>query len=64
MPLPFVTKGDVSLMRNGDELVATINNQRHSILLPQTLLACELKDAKLDEGQLQIRFVKTESGHL
>ena len=64
MPLPFVTKGDVSLMRNGDELVATINNQRHNILLPQTLLSCELKDAKLDEGQLQIRFVKTESNHL
>lgn len=59
IPLPFVTKGDVSLMRNGDELVATINNQRHNILLPQALLACELKGAKLDDGQLQIRFEKS-----
>ncbi len=59
IPLPFVTKGDVSLMRNGDELVATINNQRHNILLPQTLLACELKGAKLDDGRLQIRFEKS-----
>ncbi|MDP4280201.1 MAG: ArsA family ATPase [Dehalococcoides mccartyi] len=56
MPLPFVAKGDVSLMRNGDELVATIGSQRHSILLPQVLLACELKGAKLDDGHLRIRF--------
>jgi len=56
MPMPFVTKGDVSLMRNGDELVATIGSQRHNILLPQILLACELKGAKLDDGQLHIRF--------
>ena len=56
MPLPFVTKGDVSLMRNGDELVATIGNQRHSILLPQLLLGRELKGAKLDTGRLYIRF--------
>jgi len=56
LPLPFVAKGDVSLMRNGDELVATIGNQRHNILLPQILLACELKGAKLDDGHLRIRF--------
>lgn len=59
LSLPFVAKGDVSLMRVGDELVATIGNQRHNILLPQTLLACELKEAKLDDGQLHIRFTKS-----
>ncbi|MFA5308234.1 MAG: ArsA family ATPase [Dehalococcoidales bacterium] len=64
MPLPFVTKGDVSLMRNGDELVATIGSQRHSILLPQTLLACELKGAKLDDGHLRIRFGEAVNNHL
>ena len=56
LPLPFVTKGDVSLMRSGDELVATIGSQRHNILLPQILLTCELQGAKLNDGQLQIRF--------
>lgn len=56
LPLPFVAKGDVSLMRNGDELVATIGSQRHNILLPQILLGRELKGAKLDTGRLYIRF--------
>lgn len=56
IPLPFVTKGDVSLMRSGDELIATIGSQRHSILLPQTLIGCELKGAKLEDGLLCIKF--------
>ncbi len=63
MPLPFVTKGDVSLMRNGDELVAAIGSQRHNILLPQILLACELKGAKLEDGHLCIRFGAVEGNH-
>ncbi len=56
LELPFIAKGDVSLMRSGDELVVTIGNQRHSILLPQVLLGRELKGAKLDTGRLHIRF--------
>ena len=56
LQLPFITKGEVSLMRSGDELVVTIGNQRHSILLPQVILGRELKGAKLDTGRLYIRF--------
>ena len=56
LQLPFITKGDVSLMRSGDELIVTIGNQRRSILLPQVLLGRELKGAKLDTGRLHIRF--------
>jgi len=56
LQLPFVTKGDVSLMRSGDELIVTIGNLRRSILLPQVLLGRELKGAKLDTGRLYIRF--------
>jgi len=63
MPLPFVTKGDVSLMRSGEELIATIGSQRHSILLPQVLIGCELKGAKLDDGYLRIRFRGVEGNH-
>ena len=57
--LPFIAKGDVSLMRSGDELVATIGSQRHNILLPQVLLGRELKGAKLDNGKLLIKFSST-----
>jgi len=62
LQLPFVARGDVSLMRSGDELVITIGNQRRNVLLPQVLLGCELKGAKLDTGRLCIRF--GEAGQL
>jgi arsenite-transporting ATPase len=56
MKLPFVSKGEVSLLRSGDELVITIGNQRRSIILPQVLLDRQVKEAKFDSGELQIRF--------
>ena len=59
LQIPFITKGEVSLIRSGDELVITIGNQRRSIILPQVLLEQQVKDAKLDTGSLYIRF---ESG--
>jgi arsenite-transporting ATPase len=60
LELPFIAKGEVSLMKSGDELVVTIGNQRHSILLPQVLLGRELERAKLDTGRLRIRFEEAE----
>jgi arsenite-transporting ATPase len=54
--LSFTAKGDISLMRSGDELIVTIGNQRRNILLPQVLLGRELKGAKLDTGRLCIGF--------
>ena len=57
--LPFIAKGDVSLMRSGDELVVRIGNQRRNILLPQVLLGRELEGAKFDNGQLRIKFRST-----
>ncbi len=62
LELPFVAKGDVSLMRSGDELIVKIGNQRRNILLPQVLLCREIKGAKLDTGRLHIRF--GEAGQL
>ncbi len=56
LELPFIAKGDVSLMRSGDELVVKIGNQRRNILLPQVLLGREIKGAKLDTGRLRIGF--------
>jgi arsenite-transporting ATPase len=56
LQLPFIAKGDVSLMRSGDELIVTIGNQRRNILLPQVLLGRELEGAKLDTGRLYVRF--------
>ncbi len=60
LQLPFVARGDVSLMRSGDELVITIGNQRRNVLLPQVLLGQTLKGARLDTGRLCIRFAADE----
>ena len=60
LQLPFIARGDVSLMRSGDELVITIGNLRRNILLPQVLLGQEVKGAKLDTGRLHIRFAEAE----
>ena len=62
LQLPFVARGDVSLMRSGDELVITIGNQRRNVLLPQVLLGQTLKGARLDTGRLCIRFAADEQG--
>ena len=62
LQLPFVARGDVSLMRSGDELVITIGNQRRNVLLPQVLLGQTLKGARLDTGRLRIRFAADEQG--
>ena len=62
LQLPFVARGDVSLMRSGDELVITIGNQRRNVLLPQVLLGQTLKGARLDTGRLCIRFEADEQG--
>ena len=62
LQLPFVARGDVSLMRSGDELVITIGNQRRNVLLPQVLLGQTLKGARLDTGRLCIRFEANEQG--
>ncbi len=56
MKLTFVSKGDVSLLRSGDELVITIGNQRRSIILPQVLLDRQVKEAKFDSGELKVIF--------
>ena len=62
LQLPFVARGDVSLMRSGDELVITIGNQRRNVLLPQVLLGQTLKGARLDSGRLYIKFAADERG--
>jgi len=56
LELPFIAKGDVSLMRSGDELIVRIGNLRRNILLPQVLLGREVKGAQLDTSRLYIRF--------
>ncbi len=56
MKIPFVSKAEVSLLHSGDELIITIDSQRRSIVLPQALLERQVKEARLESGQLQVIF--------
>lgn len=54
--LPFVSKGNISMIKSGEELVVTIGNQRHSIILPRVLLNREPKEARIEGGVVSITF--------
>ncbi len=61
LPLPFVTKEEISLVRNVDELIVQAGKQRRNILLPYILNGLTIEGAKYEEGRLKITFVAKSS---
>ncbi len=62
VPLPFSTKGEVSLMRTGDELVIQVGRQRRNLILPRALAGMDVGEAKLSDEALHVRFNKRTGG--
>ncbi len=56
--LPFVKKGEISLLQYGDEIVIQIGNKRRNIFLPRFLGYYSVEGAKHEDGRLKIRFKK------
>lgn len=56
LPLPFVNREQVSLLRAGSDLVVQAGNQRRTINLPRSLATLEVAEAKLDGGKLRVTF--------
>jgi arsenite-transporting ATPase len=56
LSLPFATKGDISLSRNGDELVVHVGSYKRNILLPQALAHVPAAEAKFEDDRLNIIF--------
>jgi arsenite-transporting ATPase len=54
--LPFVTRADVDLGRDGDELVVTVGPYRRLLTLPSGLARRRVAGARVDDGELQVRF--------
>ncbi len=54
--LPFVTRSDVELARDGDDLVVTVASYRRLLTLPAGLARHRVVGARVDEGELQVRF--------
>jgi arsenite/tail-anchored protein-transporting ATPase len=56
LSLPFVSRAEVDLARNGDELVVTVGSYRRLLTLPSGLSRFRVAGARVDEGELQVRF--------
>jgi len=54
--LPFSSKGEISLMQNGDELTIQVRDFRRNVILPRALRGLTVSEAKLEEGKLKIKF--------
>ena len=54
--LPFVTKEELSLVRNADELVVHAGNFKRNIILPHLLQSLPALGAKFEGNQLRISF--------
>jgi arsenite/tail-anchored protein-transporting ATPase len=60
LALPFVTRAEVDLARNGDELVVTVGSYRRLLTLPSGLARYRVAGARVEEGELQVRFEERE----
>ncbi|MER5444420.1 ArsA-related P-loop ATPase [Streptomyces sp. NPDC002764] len=56
IPLPGAIRGDLDLIRRGDELVVSAGAFRRIVPLPSALRRCTVNGAALREGELRIRF--------
>ena len=56
LALPFVTREQVGLARNGDELVVTVGSYRRLLTLPAGLSRLRVAGARVEDGELRVRF--------
>jgi len=54
--LPHADRGDVELVRKGDDLVVTVGSYRRVLALPSVLQRCAVDGAGLRDGRLRVRF--------
>lgn len=59
LALPLVSRTDVDLARNGDDLVVTVGSYRRLITLPSGLARFRIAGARVEQGELQVRFVES-----
>lgn len=60
LALPFVTRSEVDLARNGDELVMTVGSYRRLMTLPPGLARLRVVGASVVEGELRVRFAEPD----
>jgi arsenite-transporting ATPase len=60
LSLPNVSRSEVDLARNGDELVLTVGSYRRLLTLPPGLARLRVAGASVVEGELRVRFAEPE----
>ena len=56
LDLPFTSKDEVSLLRNGDELVLQVGSWRRNLVLPRVLVEAPAQGARFEGNTLRIDF--------
>jgi arsenite-transporting ATPase len=56
LALPFLTKGEVSAKRLGDELLLQAGTYRRTLVLPRALTDLQIESASMQDGTLSIAF--------
>jgi arsenite-transporting ATPase len=56
LPLPLANKDQVDLLQTGDELVVQVGDYKRNIILPRALASLKVAGAKLENGELRIKF--------
>ncbi|MCO5183765.1 MAG: TRC40/GET3/ArsA family transport-energizing ATPase [Anaerolineae bacterium] len=61
LPLPFVSGGDVTLRKRGDEMFITVGNFKREMILPTVLAKRRTRTGRLVDGVLEIEFAPLHS---
>jgi len=61
LALPLADRADVDLARNGDDLVVTVGSYRRLLTVPSGLSRHRVAGARVEDGELQVRFVEEHS---
>jgi arsenite/tail-anchored protein-transporting ATPase len=59
--VPFTEKGDVKLKKIGLELVIRVGGRKRNIVLPSALASFRPRDARLEAGELRVRFERQDT---
>jgi arsenite-transporting ATPase len=62
LALPLVTRAEVDLARHGDELVVSVGSYRRLLTVPAGLARHRVAGARVQDGELQVRFVDASEG--
>jgi arsenite-transporting ATPase len=62
LALPNISRAEVDLARHGDDLVVTVGSYRRLLALPAGLSRHRVAGARMDDGELQVRFEDVHQG--